>query len=50
MCRGDECGSRDREVVVREVVVSIDGEKVVEARRVKWNFHGNRMVVLGDAV
>uniref|UniRef100_A0A0E0D2K7 Uncharacterized protein n=1 Tax=Oryza meridionalis TaxID=40149 RepID=A0A0E0D2K7_9ORYZ len=45
VCRGEECGSRDG-----EVVVSIDGEKVVEARRVKWNFHGNRTVVLGDAV
>uniref|UniRef100_A0A0E0M4N8 DUF868 domain-containing protein n=1 Tax=Oryza punctata TaxID=4537 RepID=A0A0E0M4N8_ORYPU len=43
VCRGEEWGSRDG-----EVAVSIDGKKVVEARRVKWNFRGNRTVVLGD--
>ncbi|CAD6220039.1 unnamed protein product [Miscanthus lutarioriparius] len=42
-CRGDEWGSRDG-----EVAVSVDGKKVVEARRVKWNFRGNRTAVLGD--
>ncbi|KAG0542859.1 hypothetical protein BDA96_02G140200 [Sorghum bicolor] len=42
-CRGDEWGSRDG-----EVSVSVDGKKVVEARRVKWNFRGNRTAVLGD--
>jgi hypothetical protein len=49
-CRGEEWGagaggpsSRDG-----EVAVSVDGKKVVEARRVKWNFRGNRTVVLGD--
>ncbi|KAL5201640.1 hypothetical protein ABZP36_035994 [Zizania latifolia] len=43
VCRGEEWGSRDG-----EVAVSIDGKKVVEARRVKWNFRGNRTVLLGD--
>ncbi|RLN21756.1 uncharacterized protein C2845_PM07G21900 [Panicum miliaceum] len=33
-----------------EVAVSVDGKKVVEAHRVKWNFLGNRMAVLGDGV
>ena len=45
-CRGEEWGggpSRDG-----EVAVSVDGKKVVEARRVKWNFRGNRTAVLGD--
>ncbi|XP_062193626.1 uncharacterized protein LOC133897068 [Phragmites australis] len=42
-CRGEEWGSRDG-----EVTVSVDGKKVVEARRVKWNFRGNRTAVLGD--
>ncbi|KAJ1288983.1 hypothetical protein BS78_02G130800 [Paspalum vaginatum] len=42
-CRGDEWGARDG-----EVAVSVDGKKVVEARRVKWNFRGNRTAVLGD--
>jgi hypothetical protein len=42
-CRRDEWGSRDG-----EVAVSVDGKKVVEARRVKWNFRGNRTAVLGD--
>lgn len=37
VCRGEESGLRD-------------GEKVVEAWRLKWNFHGNKMMVLGDAV
>nr|CAB3452839.1 unnamed protein product [Digitaria exilis] len=31
-----------------EVAVAVDGKKVVEARRVKWNFRGNRTAVLGD--
>ncbi|KAF0911545.1 hypothetical protein E2562_011175 [Oryza meyeriana var. granulata] len=43
VCRGEEWGARDG-----EVAVSIDGKKVVEARRMKWNFRGNRTVVLGD--
>ncbi|XP_052166960.1 uncharacterized protein LOC127783853 [Oryza glaberrima] len=43
VCRGEEWGTRDG-----EVAVSIDGKKVVEARRVKWNFRGNRTAVLGD--
>jgi hypothetical protein len=45
-CRGEEWGgaaARDG-----EVAVTVDGKKVVEARRVKWNFRGNRTVVLGD--
>jgi len=42
-CRGHEWGSRDG-----EVAVSVDGKKVVEARRVKWNFRGNRTAVLGN--
>ncbi|KAL6655009.1 hypothetical protein ACP70R_005835 [Stipagrostis hirtigluma subsp. patula] len=42
-CRGEEWGARDG-----EVAVSVDGKKVVEARRVKWNFRGNRTAVLGD--
>uniref|UniRef100_A0A0D9XGX5 Uncharacterized protein n=1 Tax=Leersia perrieri TaxID=77586 RepID=A0A0D9XGX5_9ORYZ len=46
VCRGGEdWGSARRD---GEVAVSIDGKKVVEARRVKWNFRGNRTVVLGD--
>ncbi|XP_040383298.1 uncharacterized protein LOC121055302 [Oryza brachyantha] len=45
VCRGEEWGARSRD---GEVAVSIDGKKVVEARRVKWNFRGNRTVVLGD--
>ncbi|CAN6166092.1 unnamed protein product [Urochloa humidicola] len=44
-CRGDEWGGGGGG---GEVVVSVDGKKVVEARRVKWNFRGNRTAVLGD--
>ncbi|CAN6213993.1 unnamed protein product [Urochloa humidicola] len=43
-CRGDEWGGGGG----GEVAVSVDGKKVVEARRVKWNFRGNRTAVLGD--
>ncbi|RLN36453.1 uncharacterized protein C2845_PM03G27520 [Panicum miliaceum] len=44
-CRGEEWGGLSRD---GEVAVSVDGKKVVEARRVKWNFRGNRTAVLGD--
>ncbi|XP_025801400.1 uncharacterized protein LOC112880883 [Panicum hallii] len=44
-CRGEEWGGPSRD---GEVAVSVDGKKVVEARRVKWNFRGNRTAVLGD--
>ncbi|KAG8050272.1 hypothetical protein GUJ93_ZPchr0009g293 [Zizania palustris] len=43
VCRGEEWDSGDG-----EMAVSINGKKVVDARRVKWNFRGNRTVVLGD--
>ncbi|CAL5075543.1 unnamed protein product [Urochloa decumbens] len=45
-CRGDEWGGG--QAGGGEVAVSVDGKKVVEARRVKWNFRGNRTAVLGD--
>ncbi|CAN6203820.1 unnamed protein product [Urochloa humidicola] len=47
-CRGDEWGGGAAGGRDGEVAVSVDGKKVVEARRVKWNFRGNRTAVLGD--
>ncbi|CAL5080156.1 unnamed protein product [Urochloa decumbens] len=48
-CRGDEWGGGGGQAAGGgEVAVSVDGKKVVEARRVKWNFRGNRTAVLGD--
>ncbi|PNT65193.1 uncharacterized protein LOC100821642 [Brachypodium distachyon] len=40
--------SRGAEEGGGELAVSVDGKKVVEARRVRWNFRGNRTAVLGD--
>ncbi|RCV10729.1 hypothetical protein SETIT_2G132100v2 [Setaria italica] len=47
-CRGEEWGAGGPSSRDGEVAVSVDGKKVVEARRVKWNFRGNRTAVLGD--
>ncbi|KAE8817351.1 hypothetical protein D1007_05045 [Hordeum vulgare] len=44
-CRGDRRGEQQQE---GEVAVSVDGKSIVEARRVGWNFRGNRTAVLGD--
>ncbi|VAI00711.1 hypothetical protein VPH35_071006 [Triticum aestivum] len=48
-CRGDRRGAASRgEHGDGEVAVSVDGKSIVEARRVGWNFRGNRTAVLGD--
>ncbi|KAF7044577.1 hypothetical protein CFC21_053785 [Triticum aestivum] len=49
-CRGDRrrTSSSSGEHVDGEVAVSVDGKSIVEARRVGWNFRGNRTAVLGD--
>ncbi|KAF7051887.1 hypothetical protein CFC21_060077 [Triticum aestivum] len=48
-CRGDRRGASSRgEHADGEVAVSVDGKSIVEARRVGWNFRGNRTAVLGD--
>ncbi|KAM3310195.1 hypothetical protein ACQJBY_031093 [Aegilops geniculata] len=44
-CRGDRRGASHAD---GEVAVSVDGRSIVEARRVGWNFRGNRTAVLGD--
>uniref|UniRef100_A0ACD5Y1X7 Uncharacterized protein n=1 Tax=Avena sativa TaxID=4498 RepID=A0ACD5Y1X7_AVESA len=44
-CRGDRRAASADE---GEVAVSVDGRTVVEARRVGWNFRGNRTAVLPD--
>uniref|UniRef100_A0ACD5YEM5 Uncharacterized protein n=1 Tax=Avena sativa TaxID=4498 RepID=A0ACD5YEM5_AVESA len=44
-CRGDRRAASADE---GEVAVSVDGRTVVEARRVAWNFRGNRTAVLPD--
>lgn len=46
-CRGDRRGA-SRDEHDGEVAVSVDGKSIVEARRVGWNFRGNRTAVLGD--
>jgi hypothetical protein len=44
-CRGDRRATSTDE---GEVAVCVDGRKLVEARRVGWNFRGNRTAVLAD--
>ncbi|KAM0899441.1 hypothetical protein ACQ4PT_021304 [Festuca glaucescens] len=46
-CRGDRRSTASASDE-SEVAVSVDGRTLVEARRVGWNFRGNRTAVLAD--
>ncbi|CAM0953180.1 unnamed protein product [Alopecurus aequalis] len=47
-CRGDRRTCSSAATDEGEVAVSVDGRTLVEARRVGWNFRGNRTAVLAD--
>ncbi|KAM0916575.1 hypothetical protein ACQ4PT_010116 [Festuca glaucescens] len=47
-CRGDRRTPSSAANDESEVAVSVDGRTLVEARRVGWNFRGNRTAVLAD--